>query len=279
MFQYAAGRALALSTNQPLLLDLRDFSNYALHSGFELQRVFQIVAKEATNSVVREMLGWKSSALARRLLKRRPFSWLRGKEFVAEPHFQYWPGIVDLRRDCYLYGYWQSERYFFSVSDSIRSEFTFQAPLTGNNKQLSDEIADCQAVSLHVRRGDYVNDRKTSQLMYACSEAYYQAAIDYIAGQVDQPVYFVFSDDIAWCQRNLRLSSPHFWVSHNSGAESYRDMQLMSLCRHHIIANSSFSWWGAWLNSRSDKIVVAPRRWFAKPINTSDLVPREWKLF
>lgn len=132
-------------------------------------------------------------------------------------------------------------------------------------------------MSLHVRRGDYVSDARTHATLGVCSLDYYRAAVRYIADHVEAPEFFVFSDDIAWAQANLELGHPCHYVDHNRGAESYNDMRLMSLCRHHIIANSSFSWWGAWLNPRADKVVVAPARWFAGGNRVvDDLFPPGW---
>lgn len=276
MFQYAAGRALSITTDQPHRMDISDFSNYALHHGYELSQVFNVHGKCAEVSDVCDLLGWRARYPAKRLLRRKQLAWLRSGQYVVEPHFHYWPGFQKLKGDCYLSGYWQSERYFNSVLDLIRKEFTFREPLVGQNHKLAKEISACQAVSLHVRRGDYVSDRKTSQVMEVCSEVYYREAIAYMAERVEHPVFYVFSDDMAWAKQNLHLASPSVFVEHNFGVESYRDMQLMSLCQHHIIANSSFSWWGAWLNGRTGKMVVAPRNWFAKPIDTRDLIPQSW---
>jgi hypothetical protein len=276
MFQYAAGRALSLTNSQRLLLDLSDFSNYRLHHGFELSRVFNVIAESAGASTVHEMLGWRASRVVKKVLRRPQFIWLRGKKFVAEPHFNYWPGLFNLTDDCYLFGYWQSERYFKSFESIIRRDFTFREPLTGLNSKLASEIAHTQSISLHVRRGDYVSDSKTGNIMAVCPLAYYRKAISYIAERVERPVFYVFSDDMAWVRQNLSVTFPCTYVDHNRRAESYRDMQLMSLCHHHVIANSSFSWWGAWLNPGTEKIVIAPQKWFANQTDVRDLFPAGW---
>ena len=276
MFQYAAGRSLALTTNQSLMLDLNDFYDYKLHQGFELSRVFNVSAESASANALNELLGWRVNHLARRVLRRSQFAWLRGQKFVVEPHFNYWPDFFNLTGDCYLYGYWQSERYFKPFESVIRRDFTFREPLTDRNLELAAAIALGQSVSLHVRRGDYVSDVKTGQVMDVCSLEYYRKAISYISERIERPVFYVFSDDMVWVRQNLNVSFPCVYVEHNRLAESYRDMQLMSLCRHHVIANSSFSWWGAWLNSNSEKLVVAPRNWFCNGTDDSDLIPDEW---
>jgi hypothetical protein len=148
--------------------------------------------------------------------------------------------------------------------------------LTRQNAELAVQIGQVNAVSLHVRRGDYAKNPKTTATHGLCSLDYYQAAIQYISDQVEQPYFFIFSDDIAWVKKQLKMNFPCRYVDHNHGVESYNDMHLMSICRHCIIANSSFSWWGAWLNPYKDKIVVAPQRWFANDNNVKDLFPPEW---
>jgi hypothetical protein len=276
MFQYAAGRSLSLKYDQQLLLDLSDFTNYRLHHGFELSRVFNVMAKSAEASTIDEMLAWRANPLIKKILRRPQFVWLRGNKFVVEPHFNYWPSLFNRVDDCYLYGYWQSERYFKPFESVIRKDFTFREPLAGRNSELASEIAQTQSVSLHVRRGDYLSDSKTGTIMNVCSLEYYRNAISYIAERVERPVFYIFSDDLAWVRQNLSMAFPCIYVDHNRGAESYRDMQLMSLCRNQIIANSSFSWWGAWLNSNSEKLVVAPWNWFRNGTNDRDLIPPEW---
>lgn len=276
MFQYAAGRALALATNQPFILDLNDFSDYKLHQGFELTRVFNVCAESASPAVVHELLGWRANHLARKLLRRSQFTRLRGPKLVVEPHFDFWPDFFNFTGDCYLHGYWQSERYFKPFESVIRRDFTFRSPLTGRNLELASEVVQAQSVSLHVRRGDYVSDTKTGQVMNVCSLEYYREAINYIAAHIECPVFYIFSDDMAWARQNLKVPFSCIYVEHNRMEDSYRDMQLMSLCRHHVIANSSFSWWGAWLNSNSEKLVVAPRNWFCNGTDDSDLIPDEW---
>lgn len=276
MFQYAAGRALALTNDRSLLLDLSDFTAYQLHHGFELSRVFSLVAAKAEPSTTHELLGWRENYWARKILRRRQLAWLRGKKFVVEPHFNYWPDFFNINDDCYLYGYWQSERYFKAFEAIIRQDFIFREPLQELNAELSLDMATKQAVSLHIRRGDYVSNPKNHNIMSVCDLEYYRLAINYIATQVEQPVFYLFSDDMAWVKQSLPMEFPSVYIEHNSGAESYRDMQLMSLCRHHIIANSSFSWWGAWLNIKPEKIVIAPKRWFRNGNEDSDLIPNEW---
>lgn len=276
MFQYAAGRALSLERGVPLHLDISGFLNYELHQGFELQRIFNCTTNIARQADVREILGWQSSPVVRRVVSRLGLVALRRKGWLMEPHFHYWEGIKNAPSDCYLAGYWQSDKYFSKFATQIRDDFSFRLALNHINTELFKQIDRTNAVSLHVRRGDYVHSKKNASVYQQCSLDYYNGAIKYIEARVDNPHFFIFSDDINWVKTNMELGAQCQYVEHNNGTESYNDMRLMSRCKHHIIANSSFSWWGAWLNSSIEKIVVAPKKWFAKEGNSADLIPKEW---
>ena len=276
MFQYAAGRVLSLERGVPLCLDISGFSSYGLHQGFELQRIFNCAAGIANEADMRAILGWQSSSHIRRLLLRKEMVSFRRKELVVEPQFNYWPGIKHVPNDCYLVGYWQSEKYFSESASQIRADFTFRQSMEDQNEKLTQQIISVNAVSLHVRRGDYATNLQTTATHGLCTLDYYRHSIQYVAERVQQPNFFVFSDDIAWVRDNLNLPHQSQYVDCNQGKESYNDMRLMSMCNHHIIANSSFSWWGAWLNPKRDKIVVAPKNWFANQTDASDLLPQSW---
>jgi hypothetical protein len=273
LFQYAAARSLAIQLGKDLLLDISAFEFYSLHNGFELFRIFHIDKKVADFSDIHRVLGWQAFSPVRNLLLSSKFSYLRNKQFVVEPHFQYWEDYKRITHDVYLSGYWQSENYFFDVAAQIREDFTFRLPMQNDIAELAVQISNVNSVSLHVRRGDYIKNTATYAL---CSIDFYKAAIQYIAERVEHPHFYIFSDDIAWVKNNLKMDFSHHYVDFNHGSESYNDMRLMSLCQHNIVANSSFSWWGAWLNSNSEKIVVAPRYWFANGSDTADMFPSSW---
>jgi hypothetical protein len=277
MFQYAAGRALSIHLNQPLRLDVSGFANYRLHHGFELSRLFAGYMEVASSEDMQKVLSWRAPPMFRRLLLRKALTAFRGKQFVVEPHFKYWNGINHVPLNAYLAGYWQSEKYFKNIEHSIRTDFVFKLPMSDNNEATAEEIEQCNSVSLHVRRGDYVQNANVLSVHALCSIEYYRMAIRQIAERVQQPVFFIFSDDIAWVKDNLKIDFPCRFVDHNHGTESFNDMRLMSLCRHHIIANSSFSWWGAWLAQGGDQNVFYPKNWFNNPsYDISDLVPESW---
>ena len=276
MFQYAAGRALSLLSQQSFYLDLQDFQDYSLHQGFQLNDVFNLNVDIADEQFLSSALGLRNQKFLRKLLKRPLFKLMRGSQFVVEPHFHYWPGFNSLRSDTYLYGYWQSEKYFKSIESTIRTDFQFIHALDSTNAVLAREMKDTTSVSIHIRRGDYLSDHRTTKIMHVCDLDYYQRAINYIGSRIRDPIFYIFSDDMLWVKRQLSIPGDVKFVEHNLGKESYRDMQLMSLCKHNIIANSSFSWWGAWLNTNSDKLVVAPTRWFVNNNSDIDLIPDCW---
>lgn len=277
MFQYAAGRALSLQRGVSLCLDIQDFKGYALHNGYELERIFDIKARLASDSDLSSVLGWRAYSPIRRRLFRKELTKLRGARLFVDTQFTSWSQIDTVPDQCYLMGNWQTEKYFEKVKDTIRSDFSFKQPPVGRNAELVKEIRNNSAVSLHVRRGDIATNPSSLAFHGLCSLEYYQRAVDYIAASVAKPVFFIFSDDIPWVRENLHVDFPCHYIDHNLGAESYNDMRLMSLCRHHIIANSSFSWWGAWLNADVDKIVVAPERWFASGFDSSNIIPSSWR--
>ena len=276
MFQFAAARAVSIKYKTSLKLDISSFANYDLHQGFELKRIFNCTTGIASKADLRGVLGWQSSTLAHRILLRPSMAAFRSKKFVVEPHIDYWCGINELIDDCYIYGYWQSEKYFIDIATQIREDFTFKQPMANHNAKLAEQINQVNSVSLHVRRGDYANNPKTTAIHGLISLEYYQAAVKHVVEQVQQPHFFIFSVDIAWVRENLKIDFPHQYIDHNTGAESYNDMRLMSLCKHHIIANSSFSWWGAWLNRNPEKLVIAPKNWFTHSTDVKDLLPQNW---
>jgi len=277
MFQYAFGRALALRHHVALGLDVSAFDNYKLHNGFELSDVFKIEASILGQNELYGHYGWKALPYVKKLLQ-----WIETKAWIGKPFL-----TQDLRipinsyknlagPNSYLKGYWQSESLFLDHADQIRMDFIFKTPMNLENMQWAECISKCNAISIHVRRGDYVSNPKATATHGLCSLNYYRKAIDHLGKCIDSPVFFIFSDDPGWVQSNLDLPYPHYFLTHNKKSESYNDMRLMSLCRHHIIANSSFSWWGAWLNPRQDKIVIAPDAWFSDTSFSQEAVPDTW---
>jgi hypothetical protein len=275
MFQYAAARSISLRHGTDLKLDLSFLDGEQTGDtprAFALD-CFAINAEKASRWDIVSM-GGKGTKLLETVTAKF-FQLFRGNLVYREKQFNLDSKFFLLSGNVYLEGYWQSERYFADFEDVIRKELTVKIPIYGENLELAKEILGVNAVSLHVRRGDYVADEKIKAKHYVCDLLYYRSAEEMLMQSIENPSFFVFSDDPQWAETNLKLSRPARYVKHNNMA--YEDLRLMSLCRHHIIANSSFSWWGAWLSVHPGKLVIAPRKWFNDPsINTNDLIPSGW---
>lgn len=269
MFQYAMGRALAERHGVPLLLDLRGLQHDPLRD-YALSH-FRITAKLAAETDMPRELG----PLGRRL-HRLP-RWLTGQTRIVEQGFPFDPTIIELKAPLHLAGNWQSERYFSSYAGLIRDEFRLQDPFTPDRQAIADMLAERPMVSVHVRRGDYANNAKTNAYHGTCEPSYYAAAQQQLGDQIGDLQYMVFSDDPDWARENLTSFSLATFVEPSSDGRDEQDLHLMAACKHHIIANSSFSWWGAWLNPDPAKRVIAPRQWFkGASHDTSDLIPFSW---
>ncbi|MCK9581418.1 MAG: alpha-1,2-fucosyltransferase [Methanoregula sp.] len=171
--------------------------------------------------------------------------------------------------------YFQGEKYFKDISGELKKEFILKNDLSPNGQNILKQIIASNSVSVHLRRGDYVSDQKTKAYHGVCEPEYYNKAVQIIKEKVVNPTFFVFSDDIGWAKSNLNIEDSIF-VS-NPEIKDCEEMILMSNCKHNIVANSSFSWWGAWLNNNPEKIVIAPKRWFLdKKVDKNDIVPNGW---
>lgn len=276
MFQYAAGRCLAHKYSTELKLDIRDFKNYTLRN-YDLNN-FGIIENFATSSDLSRVL-FPSDRIAVRVFKRAKWNISHAQpiDYIKEKEFNFYQNFHNLPDNIYLDGYWQSEKYFLDIENNIRKEFSVINPLTSTSKDLAERVKNCEAVSLHVRRGDYVSDPKTNSVHGVCGIEYYCNAIDMIHEKIEKPCFFIFSDDPEWACCNIKPDAPTTYVKHNDCSKDYEDICLMSMCKHNIIANSSFSWWGAWLNENPEKTVIAPKKWFnSKDMNTRDLLPDKW---
>jgi hypothetical protein len=175
----------------------------------------------------------------------------------------------------YLDGYWQSHRYFERISNLLHDEFKLKEDSVEHNYGLECEIKDSTSIGVHIRRGDYVTNIKSAKYHGICSMDYYNDSFEYMSKIISNPKYFIFSDDINWAINNIKINYPIRFISTNMKIPHY-DLSLLSLCKHQIIANSSFSWWAAWLNKNLNKIVIAPKKWFTKDKDANDLCPTNW---
>lgn len=274
MFQYACAAALAERTGSEVVMDKSGFYNqpkedtpreydldiFNLEQEFLPKRIKQIPdTYPEFKKVTWEFLGYKV---------------LRG---FTERHYNFDKNVLGLE-NVFLNGFFQSEKYFIDQQEIIRRAFKFKNNPSEKNAELISQMESTESVSIHVRRGDYVSNANAKKFHGLTGVPYYNRAIELINERVSNPVFYIFSDDPQWCRENIIAGSSARYIDHNVGKNSFEDMRLMSFCNHNIIANSSFSWWGAWLNENPDKYVVAPKQWFQdNSIDTSDVIPDKWQ--
>lgn len=276
LFQYAAGMALAEHHHTGLKLDIRNLEKNPLRS-YELHN-FNISAEIAASDELKifdsERRSFVSDCADRFMRKLKPYY---RQNIYYEQGFHHDPNFFKAPKQVYLVGYWQSEKYFKHMSQTIRNECRVVPSPEKTNIELLETISRCNAVCIHVRRGDYANDSKTRDYHGLCSPDYYEQATRQLCRKVVSPHFFVFSDDMEWTRNMIKLPGPTTFVDHNPLKNAFEDFRLMCKCRHHIIANSSFSWWAAWLSEHDEKTVFAPKKWFNKNnLNTKDLIPEKW---
>ncbi len=274
MFQYACGRAAALRCRGQLLLDISAFERYKQHR-FGLDG-FSISAQTAPRRL--QTSSAMQAGLRRVGLTTRWQMTLQGFNCIEEDEdLTFQPYMLEHHAKVYLAGYWQDETYFADAADTIRAEFRLRR---------SDAAPDARAmtedhsplVSLHIRRGDYVHNPMANSVHGVLGLDYYRNAIELLAKRIGERFRIVvFSDDIEWARQNLAFKQPLSFVS-GSIAMPHDDLHIMASCDHHIIANSSFSWWGAWLNPSQTKVVVTPKRWFvASRLAHRHICPPSWE--
>jgi Glycosyl transferase family 11 len=284
MFQYAIGRHLSERLSTLLKLDLSEFETdkfrrYSLHY-FNIR---QYIATETEIQAVKEPVMKRSEQVVAKILWQLGFSQIANKmqptgNIINEKEeCKFAPEVLSNSGNLYLQGFWQSELYFVDIRKILLREFTIKHLQSSYCSEIEAEITSTASVSLHVRRGDYARNPKTNEYHGLCSLEYYQRAVEKILTILPNPHFFVFSDDLLWVKQEFKFDIPMTLVGDTSNTEDYEELWLMSRCQHQIIANSSFSWWGAWLNPNPNKIVCAPYRWFnSAPIDPRDLIPETW---
>ena len=275
MFEFASARGLATKLGVGLQMDISWFSQIADRDTPRQYELDSFKLKQDFIDFKPFLVGTSLASRGKALIA--PVFGRKALKLYREPHYHYDPGFLNQPNNTYLDGYFQGEKYFAHIREDLLTDFSWAKPAAGKNKKLLEIIAaDDNSVSLHVRRGDYVSNENAAEFHGLRGVDYYQAATKLVEKSVKKPKYYVFSDDPDWCKTNLNFKHNTFYIDWNmDGAE---DMRLMKSCRHNVLANSSFSWWGAWLNTNKEKIVVAPRQWFDDPsINTKDLVLESWQ--
>jgi len=271
MFQYAYAKALE-KRGYEVKIDISSFDTYKLHGGYQLDKYnidLSVSTREENKEFYHDELFFK-------ILKKVGFY---TPKIVKEKSLLFDDELLKVQDNSYVDGYFQSEKYFIDIRNILLKQFAIKQSLSAYTKKIKSIILDKEnSCSLHVRRGDFTNSTNID-IHGVCSLEYYQKAIEYLKRNCIDLNFFIFSDDMQWVRENLKLENA-IYVDSKENRLPHEDMYLMSLCSHNIIANSSFSWWGAWLNKNNDKIVVAPKRWFAddKSYNqSSDIAPDNWE--
>ena len=275
MFQYALGRHLAINNKTELLLDTKFLLDRTPKKDFVYRNydlgIFNIDEKFTPPEISNKYGLCKTftNKLLNKLIKPKMLT------CVFEGDFRFKPEILNTLDNAYLNGYWQTEFYFKAIESIIRKDFTFKETMGFKASELAQKIKNTNAVCLNVRRGDFVNNPTHGTLGM---DYYGMAEKILIEHGVVNPVVFIFSDEIEWCKEHIKLSSETCYVGHEYAGDKFRDyMELMMLCKHFIIPNSSFAWWAAWLSNNAGKKVIAPKNWFPNAKwQTDDLLPSNW---
>lgn len=280
MFQYALGRAISERTGAPLLLDTNVIKHAHQNTprGYDLD-IFKLRPTFATRADVSRYHSHGAGLvgkIAHRVRRRMGVS-----KIIHQREFAFQPEIFDLRPPLYLAGLWQSYRYFADIEDALRRDFEFCDVLPPSAADLAQAISRPGAVCLHVRRGDYTEPAHASSIGLSGID-YYRRAAARVRELVDQPAFFIFSDDLDWCHDNFRWLGEAARFVEYAAPPGFKlhalDLQLMARAECFITANSTFSWWAAWLAGDRAKLVITPREWFKDPrLSANDLIPQHWE--
>jgi len=278
MFQYAFASILAKKDNTTVLINNSFFARIEKKQGFTPRKFELAIFNNITMASESEVKFFHYLSNINKVKRKLGLNY---PKIYNEPSFDFQTDALSIKSPAYLKGYFQSYKYFVGNEDFIRQLFSFPVDkLDVINKELLITIKSSNTIAIHIRRGDYVNDKITAGYHGNCNLDYYIEAIKLMVSKNKNFTLVFFSDDSDWVKEQFEdLPYSKIIVDHNKEENSWKDMLLMSSCNHNIIANSSFSWWAAWLNVNADKIVIAPKYWFAKSeeeINTSDLIPPEW---
>lgn len=269
LFQYAAAKSLAEKNGASLKINKNFYTEQTGMGAYELHH-FKITEEFVSKSELNEYM-WPNDSLKYRILRK-----IYPKHIYFEALGGYDENFENLGDKVCLRGFWQSYKYFESIEDIIRKEFTIKHSLEGKNLLMSKQILNSTAVSVHIRRGDYLKPDNVKNYV-SCSIDYYKRAIEIMTKKLSNPSFYFFSDDIKWVKESFPDSDNNHFVDFNTGKTAYEDLRLMTLCKANIIANSTFSWWGAWLNNTPNKIVIAPEKWFIdRELTTDALYPSDW---
>ena len=278
MFQYATGLALAHKYNTKLMLDISSYKNMSKEDTpreYGLN-IYPLRAGLASKKTMGQIVNAKEN-LSRLDSLKRLIGLYDSLVIMREKHPGFNEEIFNAGNNTYLIGWWQNEGYFSHIRDEILKSFTPKIEPNAKNLRYIKSIQSSNSIGIHVRRGDYVQNKHANKYHGLTGIEYYKKAISKMSNIVDSPTFVVFSDDIDWCKRELPVGKNSIFVKGND-RQPHEDIRLMSLCEHNIIANSSFSWWGAWLNNNTSKTVIAPKMWVSDQRQNAkiDIIPKNW---
>ena len=274
MFQYAVGKRLSIARGVPLKLDTRRLQGISYRQ-YQLS-AYNIDEETATEEEIKTLK--RSSLSTWLLLPIRPWIGVRlfPPVFFPERKNTFDPMVLQLGGNTYLKGYFQSEKYFLDVADTIVENFKLKT-ISPKARSFHQEIAGCNSVSVHVRRGDYVFKPDNLEKFGVCGFEHYAGCLQRILSEGGSPRFYIFSDELDWVRANMSFPSGTTFVTRDGLNCDAEELFLMSVCRQHITSNSTFSWWGAWLDRKPAKVVYTPRRWFVSDeLDCRDLVPHTW---
>ena len=286
MFQYAFGKCLANKLN----LEFKyDYSYNLVRTDFnpsDIQSIFNLFSLEGQQASKKEIKQFHLLTQDSKLKKgvqflKRYFFLKNNFRQIFEKNTKFDKTIFEfVNTNLYLSGHWQSEKYFLPIADSIRHDFKFGKIVCDGNEFWTRKIQNSNSVSIHLRGRDYVSNNVTRSQHFTCDIEYYRKAILLVKEKYNTPCFYIFSDDPDWAKSYLKefeTENFSFVTGNNWNTSPISDMYLMSLCKHNIIANSSFSWWAAWLNDNPNKIIFCPLKWFnEKEFEINDLIPMSW---
>ncbi len=277
MFQYAAGKSLALLNNCELKLDITHYDTLVLpnglpYRGFDLS-IFNFEPIIATEKDLK--LFKKDPAPVSTRVLRKLKSIIQPYSVLYEPHFHFYPELLTKKGNILIDGYWQSEKYFKGIENVIRDNFKIKTTLIAEGVDLLKKIKNENSVCLNIRRKEFASNLYINQFT---GLDYINNAVELMTLKLDNPHFFIFSDELSWVKQNLKIPHQHTFVEDNLYGDRYRDcLFLMTSCKHFIIPNSTFGWWGAWLSENKNKIVIAPDKWLNDVTkDTTDLIPESW---
>lgn len=271
LFQYATGRALSMKWGVPLRMDASNYLYYDVHPIRIHNMNYNAEIYSHPGKVYKAINSVKFQNLLSKLGLR--------PDLYIEDSIEFDPRIFNLGPKTTIYGYFQSEKYFSDIRNQLLEEISIKEACLLPIMQQIHDIESCEStISVHVRRGDYVTNSSANNVHGLCKLEYFSSAVEFVlkSSKKKNVKIYVFSDDIEWCKSNLNLGYECIYLSGQENSPEL-DMHLMSLCKHNIISNSTFSWWAAWLNKNPEKIIVCPKRWFKNPVyNDVDIIPCEW---